>query len=59
MDPQDVHERLVNINAMAKRVERTARMLKQESAKLIEGTAEHTTAEEAHEDGSSNRDTHS
>lgn len=45
----DALVRLQLINQQAKRVERAAKILKQQSAQLIESMAESSTAEEAHE----------
>jgi hypothetical protein len=57
MDKQQQHERLVLINRQAKRVERAAKILKTQSAQLIEGMADELNSQEAH-DGSKrpNRD---
>jgi shikimate 5-dehydrogenase len=54
---QDTRNRLALINRQAKRVERAARILKQQSAQLIEGKADQSTAEEANENGSNRSDT--
>jgi hypothetical protein len=56
MEPEEVEERLRFIVQEAKRVERHARILKQQSAQLIESMAEEVNSQEAH-DGSK-QDTH-
>lgn len=56
-DPDELLDRLRLMRAEAKRVERSARVLKQQSAQLIdqiESKAVKSTAEEAHDD----RDNH-
>lgn len=52
VDPDTV-QRLRLINQQAKRVERAAKILKQQSAQLIESMVDNSTAEEAHDAGDS------